>query len=53
MHIPQTTTDALTLELFDPALEAALRRGIAQKPVRHHLQEHPSDTPRTMNQIGG
>ena len=25
MHIPQTTTDALTLELFDPALEAALR----------------------------
>ena len=24
MHIPQTTTDALTLELFDPALEAAL-----------------------------
>ena len=25
MHIPQSTTDALTLELFDPALEAALR----------------------------
>ena len=24
MHIPQSTTDALTLELFDPALEAAL-----------------------------
>lgn len=39
--------------LHGEALEAALRRGIAQKPVRHHLQEHPSDTPRTMNQIGG
>lgn len=25
MHIPQTTTDTLTLELFDPALEAALK----------------------------
>ena len=25
MHIPQSTTDALTLELFNPALEAALR----------------------------
>ena len=25
MHIPQTTTDALPLELFTPALEAALR----------------------------
>ncbi len=25
MHIPQTTTDALTLEPFQPALEAALR----------------------------
>ena len=24
MHIPQTTTDALPLELFTPALEAAL-----------------------------
>lgn len=25
MHIPQATTDTLTLELFDPALEAALK----------------------------
>lgn len=25
MHIPQTTTDTLTLELFGPALEAALK----------------------------
>ena len=25
MHIPQTTTDSLELELFEPALEAALR----------------------------
>ena len=24
-HIPQGTTDTLTLELFDPALESALR----------------------------
>ena len=24
-HIPQGTTDTLTLELFEPALEAALR----------------------------
>ena len=34
-------------------LEEAIRRGILQKPQRHHLTEHPSDTPRTMNQIGG
>ena len=34
-------------------LEEAIRRGILQKPQRHHLAEHPSDTPRTMNQIGG
>ena len=26
MHIPQTTTDALDLERFAPALEAALSR---------------------------
>ena len=34
-------------------LEDAIRQGILQKPQRHHLAEHPSDTPRTMNQIGG
>jgi len=34
-------------------LEAAIRRGILQKPLRHHLSERASDTPRTMNQIGG
>ena len=34
-------------------LEDAIRRGILQKPQRHHLAEGPSDTPRTMNQIGG
>ena len=34
-------------------LEEAIRRGILQKPQRHHLAERPSDTPRTMNQIGG
>ena len=35
------------------ALEAAIREGILQKPLRHHLTERISDTPRTMNQIGG
>lgn len=39
--------------LHGGALEAAIRTGITQKPPRHHLTEHPSDTPRTMNQIGG
>ena len=34
-------------------LEDAIRRGILQKPKRHHLAEGASDTPRTMNQIGG
>ena len=34
-------------------LEDAIRRGILQKPQRHHLAEGVSDTPRTMNQIGG
>lgn len=34
-------------------LEAAIRRGILQKPRRHHLAEGSSGTPRTMNQIGG
>lgn len=39
--------------LHGQELEAAFRRGILQKPQRHHLSERPSDTPRTMNQIGG
>ncbi|MCI2056351.1 MAG: GTP 3',8-cyclase MoaA [Oscillibacter sp.] len=34
-------------------LEAAIRRGIAQKPPRHHLTDGGSDTPRDMNEIGG
>ena len=34
-------------------LEDAIRRGILQKPQRQHLAEGASDTPRTMNQIGG
>ena len=34
-------------------LEDAIRRGILQKPQRHHLAEGASDAPRTMNQIGG
>ena len=39
--------------LHGPALEAAICRGILQKPKGHHLTEHASDTPRTMNEIGG
>ena len=39
--------------LHGDALTEALRRGILQKPKGHHLTEHASDTPRTMNQIGG
>lgn len=31
----------------------AIRCGILHKPQRHHLNQRPSDTPRTMNQIGG
>jgi len=34
-------------------LEEVIRRGIYEKPMRHHLTERSSDTPRTMNQIGG
>ena len=34
-------------------LEHAIQQGILQKPLRHHLTERSSDTPRTMNQIGG
>ena len=39
--------------LHDEELRAAITRGILQKPARHHLAERPSDTPRTINQIGG
>ncbi|MBQ6891542.1 MAG: GTP 3',8-cyclase MoaA, partial [Clostridia bacterium] len=39
--------------LHGEELRAAITRGILQKPARHHLTERPSDTPRTMNQIGG
>ena len=39
--------------LHGEELRAAITRGILQKPARHHLAERPSDTPRTMNQIGG
>ena len=34
-------------------LEDAILRGILHKPKGHHLTEHASDTPRTMNEIGG
>ena len=39
--------------LHGAELEDAIRRGITQKPQRHHLTERRSDTPRNMNQIGG
>ena len=39
--------------LHGDALTEAIRRGILQKPKGHQLTEHASDTPRTMNQIGG
>ena len=39
--------------LHGAELEAALYRGIQQKPRGHHLTEHASNTPRTMNEIGG
>lgn len=39
--------------LHGAELEAAIRKGILQKPLRHHLSERASDTPRNMNQIGG
>ena len=35
------------------ALREAICQGILQKPLRHHLSERPSDTPRNMNEIGG
>lgn len=39
--------------LHGTQLETAIRWGIRQKPRCHHLTERPSDTLRTMNQIGG
>ena len=39
--------------LHGAVLEAAIRQGVAQKPECHHLTQGGSDTPRTMNQIGG
>jgi cyclic pyranopterin phosphate synthase len=39
--------------LHGPELEEAIRRGITQKPERHHLTEGGSDTMRNMNEIGG
>ena len=39
--------------LHGQQLETAIRWAIRQKPQCHHLPESPSDTPRTMNQIGG
>lgn len=39
--------------LHGNALTAAIQQGILQKPRQHHLTEHASDTPRTMNEIGG
>ena len=40
-------------DLHGDDLLAAIRRGILQKPERHHLNQRPSDTFRNMNQIGG
>jgi len=39
--------------LHGQELEDGMRRGILQKPRRHHLTERPSDTERNMNEIGG
>lgn len=39
--------------LHGTALQRAVQAGILQKPRRHHLAQGTSDTPRTMNQIGG
>jgi cyclic pyranopterin phosphate synthase len=39
--------------LHGEALVDAIRQGIRQKPAHHHLTDGGSDTPRTMNQIGG
>lgn len=39
--------------LHGEALTDAIRRGILQKPLRHHLTSDGSDTERRMNEIGG
>ena len=39
--------------LHGAELETEIRSGVLQKPLRHYLTDRPSDTPRTMNQIGG
>lgn len=39
--------------LHGVALEEAIRSAVYAKPERHHLIQSGSDTPRTMNQIGG
>lgn len=39
--------------LHGQALEQAVRRGIRQKPREHRLSLGSSETPRSMNQIGG
>lgn len=39
--------------LHGAALRKALQDGIMQKPAHHHLNDHNSDTPRNMNEIGG
>lgn len=39
--------------LTGEALEQAIAQCIRQKPLSHHLTEHPSDANRNMNQIGG
>lgn len=39
--------------LHGSELEHAIRHAILHKPRHHHLDEHSSDTPRNMNQIGG
>ena len=31
----------------------AIREGVLNKPECHHLGEHRTDTPRSMNEIGG
>lgn len=46
--------EELTLKgLHGEELRNAICQGILHKPQQHHLTERPSDTPRTMNQIGG
>ena len=35
------------------ALVSAIRQGILAKPTEHHMEEHASETRRTMNRIGG